>query len=283
VIPEIFHTSQPKNEVLKKHIHSFYFHQVDNSMSNKQIVFFPNTKNAVTIYKNAIKVEVSKTPKQIKIIQNKMDGYLFLYGGIQQKAVISEITTPFDKIGIIFEPLGINHFVEDNYIGRQIRSDYYFPPIESKLKPIIDSVYAATTIEKRVELLENFFLNQINFNFKEPVLKEALNLIEDYHGKLKINELVKKLNIEEKTLLRKFKNHLNCTPKHYSKVHQFRTALTKYFDSNKKINSLTDLAHNNYYYDQSDFIKSFKSLTGNKPSFFFKQINNFGNEIYWFN
>lgn len=281
VTQEIFQTFKPKSEILKKYIDSFYFHKDDNSIKSKKIVFFPNTKNALTIYKNAKRVVISKKPMHIKITNHESYNYLYFYGGIQHNAIITEINTPFDKIGIIFHPLGMNHFIIENYTGREIRSDYHFPPIERKLKLIIDSVYGTDNFGERLEILENFFIDNLNKDFNEPIVEKAINLLENFNGKLKISQLADKLNVEEKTLLRKFRNHLNCTPKHYAKVLKFRKALTLHINSKEKRN-LTDLAHNQHYYDQSDFIKSFKSLTGKNPSFFFNQVEDLGNDIYWF-
>ena len=278
---EKFKAYKPKNEILKKYIDSFYFHQADNSIESRKIVFFPNTKNALTIYKNT-KQEISNLkPLHMKISPSNENNYVFLYGGIQQNYVVSEINPPFDKIGVIFQPLGMNHFIDKTCLGKILTKNYHFPIMEKKFINSIDSIYAVDNLEKRMEKLENFFLNQISTDFDDDILKKAITIIENNNRKLKISQLADELNIEEKSLLRKFKNHLNCTPKHYSKVYQFRKTLSSYLDS-KENKNLTDLALNNLYYDQSDFIKNFKVLTGIKPSYFFKQINNLGNNIYWF-
>lgn len=278
---EKFISVKPKNEVLSKYIDSFYFHQNNEKDYSKKIVFFPNTKNALTIYKNSETKIINKKPLHVKIIPSENCNYFFLYGGIQQNYVVSEAVPPFDKIGVVFLPLGMNHFIEEKYLGKILRNDYYFPSIEKKILLSIDKVYKAKDIETRVALLETFFLKQINYTFHEPTLKKAINYIEEYKGKIKIGDLSSLLHVEEKTLLRKFRNHLNCTPKHYAKVFQFREAMRIYIKK-KECKNLTTLAISNNYYDQSDFIKIFKKLTGTKPTSFFKNINDLGNDIYWF-
>ncbi len=278
---EKFISVKPKYKALKNYIDAFYFHSSDEQNASKKIIFFPNTKNALTIYKN-VKLEIKNTfPMHMKISPSEEDNCVFLYGGIQQNYVISEMNPPFDKIGIVFKPLGMNYFIDEIYLGKMLKNTYDFPSIGKRMSDYINAIYATDTVEKRVEILELFFLNQINDHFDEPVLEKAIDIIENSNGKLKISQLADALNIEEKTLCRKFKNHLNCTPKHYSKVFQFRKALSNYVKE-KENKNLTELALNNEYYDQSDFIKNFRKLTGNKPSFFFKQIHDLGNEIYWF-
>lgn len=281
-VNEKFTVIKPKDPKLKKLIHAFYFHQNDTPNEIKRIVFFPNTNNALTIYKNAELITVSEDPKHFRILDSNENDFLLLYGGIQETAIISEIHAPFDKIGIVFKPLGMNHFINDRCIGRHLKKEFNFYPIEQKLKPYLKYVYATDDLDQRVEKLEGFFLDNICHSFSEPKIKKAIQMIESFDGKIKISELADTLSMHKKTLLRKFKYHLNCTPKHYCKVYQFRNALNMYH-KHKQRKSLTDLAYSCHYYDQSDFIKNFKALAGKNPSFFFNQVDTFSDEIYWFN
>ncbi|WP_333693638.1 helix-turn-helix domain-containing protein [Flavobacterium sp.] len=273
-----FKSFTPKNETLKKYISTIYFHQSEHIQAIEKIVFFPNTHNALTIYKNATCELKSSKPKHIRIKNHSNDNYLFFYGGIQSNYVVSEIYSPFDKIGIVFKPLGINYFFKKPNLGKSVQNNFCFPEIEEEMMPIVDSIYQTDNIEKRLDMLEEFFLNRFNSSFNESDLSKAIEAIEFSNGTLKVGEIAEMLNIAHKTLIRKFKKHLNCTPKQYSKVYKFRRALSNY-QKNKK---LTNLAIDINYYDQSNFIREFKDLTGIKPSVFFKNIQYLGHDIYWF-
>jgi hypothetical protein len=50
---ENFISLKPSNPRLNEYIESYYFHKSDGINSVSKIIFFPNTKNALTIYKNA--------------------------------------------------------------------------------------------------------------------------------------------------------------------------------------------------------------------------------------
>ncbi|WP_412476231.1 helix-turn-helix domain-containing protein [Flavobacterium sp. TBRC 19031] len=278
---ESFTSIKPSNEKLNDYIESYYFHKSDSKNSVSKIIFFPNTKNALTIYKNA---DFSLNNNHIKIarIINKSDtGYVTLYGGIQKNHIISEINTPFDKIGIIFKPLGINYFISDkleNILSKQ--EDYKFSHFNNKIEDYLDKVYETEDLQKRIQLLESFLISVYNHDFHDETILMAINLIENSSNKLKIIEVANELKISEKTLNRKFKSHLNCTPKHYQKVFLFRKVLEDYISRNGKI-TLTDLTYKNFYYDQSDLIKSFKTFTNKNPLKLFKELKDLGNNIFW--
>lgn len=275
---ENFTSLKPINPFLKNYIETFYFHKSSRKES-KKIVFFPNTKNALTIYKD---VNYMFDPKRhyMKVTKSNKANYTCFYLGIQKSYTISEIETPFDKIGIIFKPLGLNFFLDKQLSQIKSPENIEFKYFEKELNPILKKVYHETDLHKRLELLESFFIHQFKENDDLKTLHLAISLIENGGEKKKIKQIALELKISSKALTRKFKKHINCTPKHYSNVYFFRKALEEY-EREKKQKKLTSIAFNNNYFDQSDFIKFFKRYTGLKPTNFFKEVNDFGNEIFW--
>ncbi|MEO0404973.1 MAG: helix-turn-helix domain-containing protein, partial [Bacteroidota bacterium] len=82
------------------------------------------------------------------------------------------------------------------------------------------------------------------------------------------------LNVDRKTINRNFKKHLNCSWRDYNRLIKFRKAIdlcTKKMDEK----TLTQLSLESNYYDQSDFIRHFQSLTGFSPQHFFRTVTNF--------
>jgi YesN/AraC family two-component response regulator len=69
--------------------------------------------------------------------------------------------------------------------------------------------------------------------------------------------------------------------KEYLDIVRFRKALNMYQTIEKKP-LLTSIALENGYYDQSEFIKHFKKVTGYNPKKLFKNIQHLGNEdTFW--
>lgn len=277
---ETFISIKPQSEILKKHIDSFYFHSADENEITKRIIFFPNLNNALTIYNNASLKIKSIEPTHVEVEKTTYPNFAFLYGGIQHSYVVSEMHTPFDKIGIIFKPLGINHFTNCENLGRILKKNYSFPYFEQSMHNTIIKLFNCSILEERIKLLEDFFLESFKEDFKELIIEKAIKIIENSNDKISVKDIAKQIHVSERTLNRKFQNHLNCSTKHYMKVFLFRKSLNQFYNKNKKI-KLIDLALNNFYYDQPDFTKNFKSLTGRNPKEMFCKINNLGNNIYW--
>lgn len=275
---ENFTSLKPINPFLKNYIETFYFHKSSNNQL-KKIVFFPNTKNALTIYKD-VDYQFDQKSHYMRVTKSNNPNYTCFYLGIQNSYAISEIDSPFDKIGIIFKPLGLNFFIDKSLSQIKTPENIEFNYLYKDIMPILNKVYNQTDQLKRLELLESFFLNQFKENEDLRIINMAIKLIENGGEKKRISQIADELKISSKSLVRKFKKHLNCTPKHYSNVFYFRKALEEY-EKEKKKKKLTSIAYNNNYFDQSDFIKFFKRFTGLNPKKFFNEVHDFGNDIYW--
>jgi len=192
---------------------------------------------------------------------------------------VGKIQTPFNKIGIVFQPLGINNFIEFplcKVIDESPKANFdYFG---DSFNITLHQVYATDIIEQKVNLLDGFFINMLN-PFKEERLNDAVRLI--FEKELAVQQLSDTLGMNRKTLFRLFKKHLNCAPKEFLTIVKFRKALNLYQRQDHKP-QLTAFAYENEYYDQSDFIKHFKKVTGFNPKKFFSNISHLGSEdTFW--
>ena len=274
---ESFITQKPNNSLLHSTISYYYFHNSLVDTLHKKFIYYPNTKNALTIYKNS-KVSYSKN-NSISTPENNF--YSILYSGIQKQFRTAEIVAPFNKIGIVFQELGINHFINiplsditNNPIDKSF--DYF----GDEFIQLCNSIYSEKNIDQKIDLLDAFFIKK-HYPFTEEKLELSMSLIANSEKKVTIKEHAKKCGVSEKTLSRLYKKHLCCTPKDYANIVQFRRALNDYLLLNKK-SSLTELAIDNKYYDQAQFINHFKKLTGLNPKTFFKNIQHLGYEdTFW--
>jgi len=132
----------------------------------------------------------------------------------------------------------------------------------------------------KVKLLDGYFESQL-VGFEEDRLEKAIDCLVNSSEKYTVEKLATEVAVSRKTLLRLFTKHLNCSVKDYIHIVQFRKAVETYQASQKKL-QLGEVAHRNNYYDQSDFIKRFKKITGFNPKRFFKDIKHLGNEdTFW--
>ncbi len=272
-----FITEKPQDELIRQYISYYYFHRKERG-DPTEFLFYPHIKNGLTVYKNS-KTIVSHNKASTKPDPNV--DYTFLYSGLEMQATYVSITPPFDKIGIAFQPLGINYFV-DQSLGDLLsnRNSIQFDYFRQNILPVMEQVYACNDTGKKAQLLDQYFLDQL-VGFSEQRLQQAINLLIASAKKFTVEELAKTLAVSRKTLLRLFQRHLNCSVKDFIHIVQFRKAVKQYQISQKKP-QLGEVAHNNDYYDQSDFIKRFKKITGFNPKRFFTDIVHVGNEdTFW--
>lgn len=277
-MPESFKTFQPKSELLRKVIDHYYFHSNDVNGHSTYFTFYPHYKHALTIYKNS-KVE-RKSEYQAKACPT-LRGYNLTYTSLINHFAQAEIVGPFNKIGVVFQPLGINHFI-NGHINRDVKSPFHldFSLFQTSMKNCLDGVFHEENTDIKVEKLDEYFLSIYN-HFKAELLQEAIEIALNGSEEYNVHSLAKELDVSRRTLLRLFRRHLNSSTKDYLKMIKFRKAVKVYQESIKRMN-LSDLTYQVNYNDQSEFIHHFKKLTGFSPKSFFENLHTISNlGTYW--
>jgi AraC-like DNA-binding protein len=142
-----------------------------------------------------------------------------------------------------------------------------------------DELFNLTTIHERLKLIENYFTNKmIKMEVKEDTLFKAARVFMDInHGNVILNHLSSKLNVSQKTLENKFNNSIGITPKAYCRLIRFISCVKNY---NASQTTLTNLAYENNFSDQSHFIKEVRRFTGLSPRKYFSQSQGIQEDIF---
>lgn len=119
----------------------------------------------------------------------------------------------------------------------------------------------------RIALVENFLLNRLaiaepKFN-KIGVVSDVMKEIRRYDFFDNIENVASRYGITSRYLQKIFLQYTGLTPKLYSKINRFQNSLQLVL---KRESSLTAIAYDCGYFDQSHFIREFKSFTGYTPS-----------------
>ena len=120
---------------------------------------------------------------------------------------------------------------------------------------------------ERIVLIENFLLERLSACGKKMnkigVVNDIMNEIgrEDFYEN--INGLALRYGITSRYLQKLFLQYTGLTPKLYTKINRFQNSLKLV---SKKDRSLTAIAYDCGYFDQSHFIREFKYFTGSTPS-----------------
>jgi len=273
-----FISKSPKSEVLSQFISHYYFHKSTELNQKLDFHYYPNTKNALTIYANS-KVEIIDGAHS-RTLPND-EGLTIQYSHLFNQIGRAEIIGPFRKVGIVFEPLGLNHFVEQN-LGKVIKQgvnldfSYFGTPFEA----VLEEVFATEDVSLRVKLLDDFFCSAL-LDFQDVRFKEIITYLNNDDSQFSVDTIANREKINRKTLLRLFNKHLDCTPKDYISLIQFRKAV-ELFHKNEGDGTLTEIALDSNYYDQSSFIKHFRKKTGFNPKSFFNKLTQYGkHSTFW--
>ncbi|MGE0932637.1 helix-turn-helix domain-containing protein [Peijinzhouia sedimentorum] len=259
---------KPKNKTLKKYIAGYYFMTKGESKLPLQYLTFPNNLCIVSATQNSIvkigeeKIIVTPSKKE-KVITDLVVRYTKPFKVLYQE--------PTNEITIKFKPLGINRFVP-NFSEYTMNGFYMdFQPFDD-LNFEMRCIFYIENRNEQIERLESYWLSKL----KNVELDRLEDIVSDLEGELSIAEISKKHKISRQYLNKIFLKNIGKTPSEYRKVHKFRKALLDF----QKVNNLTELSYESFFYDQSHFIKEFKSLTNIKPSSFFKNIDS-TKEVAW--
>jgi AraC-like DNA-binding protein len=119
---------------------------------------------------------------------------------------------------------------------------------------------------KRLAILSAFLEMRLDRDRRElPLVFASINRIIETHGLIDVGTLSAELSLSHRQFERKFKEFSGFAPKLYSRIARFQAALSEY-GSGK---SLTNIAYDCGYYDQSHFINDFREFSGYNPKVYF--------------
>jgi AraC-like DNA-binding protein len=259
----------PRNNLLKKYIEGYYFISEDKKSEQIKYYTFPNNfcilsinqKAKVALKENSYLVTSAKTDE---ISTDIVIRYTEPIEVVYKNAV--------DEITIYFKPLGVNHFIDSPTIFKQpsMVNVIPFADFEEQMRVIFNQ----SDREIQIELLENYWLSK--FEVKNLLLMEQI--LADVESDLNMEDIALKYGVSRKHINTLFLKHMGKPPSEYRKIYRFRNALLEH----KKSKNLTVLSHSSLFYDQSHFIRDFKTLTKISPGKFFKTVDTDKENIWLF-
>jgi len=119
--------------------------------------------------------------------------------------------------------------------------------------------------DQQVTIISEYLKQLIQNTSSDPdkSIKLAVSSIIKTKGVMPIKELREQLYITERTFERRFNKEVGVTPKQFAKIIQFSFSYNHLQESD--YTTLTNIAYENGFSDQSHFIRSFKRYTGATP------------------
>lgn len=264
----------PLHPKIREHIPYYYFLQENDPESHFEFWHYPHYYSTLNICKNS---QVIINDETRYVLSNKEREYVFVYSQNTKRAKKAILQGSHDIIGVVFNPLGINHFLSTpSTITKQ---EYILNEWGDTFNHHLKRVFDTPGLLTKTRLLDELF-QAIYRDFQAPILDRALSQVINSKGNISLNELCALLKVNRRTLLRYFKQHLGYSFRDFKAVVKFRTALHQ---GVKEMNptKLGHLAYNAHYYDQSDFIKHFKSKTNETPKRIINQLSTVTDQLFW--
>jgi AraC-like DNA-binding protein len=272
---ERFQTFTPRNPDIREHVAYYYLHSSLKPDFETNFIYYPHYRNGLTTYIGS-DVVLSEFGSKVTPCSKKSASTFFARN--YDAAIDVHLKGPFYKLGIAFEPLGLNHFINRPFCEiapeRVNRFTEFGDQYDTLVKKLVKSDASPT------EALDAYLLSQ-KTSFSNERLQSVLDILFEKGCELSIQTLAESLGMSRKTLLRDFQKDLACSVKTYQKLIRFRQALNTYQQAVNK-STFTELALDHSYYDQPAFIKNFKQITGLNPRSFFEKLKQYGQaDTFW--
>jgi methylphosphotriester-DNA--protein-cysteine methyltransferase len=127
-----------------------------------------------------------------------------------------------------------------------------------------EKLTTVSTDRQRIKVVEQFLLSELKDIQADRLVVEAVKLIYQSKGTIRIKELNEKLFISQSPFEKRFRKVVGTSPKKFSSIVRFNTVL----DSLNETKSLIEICYENNFFDQAHFIKDFKQFTGDTPEKF---------------
>ena len=241
-------------EKLKPYIK--YFVVSENDLESEYKVF-PSSGLVIGFqYKGQLTTIKNNTERKLKSagITGISDSYKFF----KNSAGIGTILVYFTEIGFI-------HFSSNpanELFNLSLSLDEIFE--KNKVEEVEEKLAISTTDNQRIKVVEQFLLSQLKNIETDKLIIQAVKLIYQSKGTIRVNELNEKLFISQSPLEKRFRKVVGTTAKKFASIVRFNSVL----DNMSETKSLLEICYENNFFDQAHFIKDFKQFTGDTPEKF---------------
>jgi len=204
---------------------------------------------------------------QLAVIKNNTESKLTSAGitGITDGYKIFKNSTNIGTVLVYFTEIGFTHFAShpaNELFNLSLSLEDVFD--RKNISEVEEKLATATTDKHRIKIVEQFLISQLKDIQTDKLIVEAVKLIYQTNGTIRIKELNEKLFISQSPFEKRFRKVVGTTAKKFASIVRFNTVL----DNLSNTKSLTEICYENNFFDQANFIKDFKQFTGDTPENF---------------
>lgn len=204
---------------------------------------------------------------QLATVKDNTESKLTTAGitGITDGYKIFKNSADIGTVLVYFTEIGFTHFAShpaNELFNLSLSLEDIFD--KNSVAEVEEKLTIATTDKQRLKIVEQFLLSQLKDIETDKLIVEAVKLIYQSNGTIRIKELNEKLFISQSPFEKRFRKVVGTTAKKFASIVRFNTVLDNLNDSK----SLTEICYENNFFDQAHFIKDFKQFTGDTPENF---------------
>jgi len=204
---------------------------------------------------------------KLSVIKDNVENKLASAGitGISDSYKIFKNSAGIGTVLVYFTEIGFAHFSEspaNELFNLSLSLDDIFD--KSKVNEAGEKLAVASTDKQRIKIVEHFLLKQLKSIQTDKLIVEAVQLIYQSKGTIRIKELNEKLFISQSSFEKRFRKVVGTTAKKLASIVRFNAVL----DNLNNTQSLTAICYENNFFDQAHFIKDFRQFTGDTPEKF---------------
>lgn len=187
--------------------------------------------------------------------------------GLTDSYRIFKNTAGTGTVLVYFRETGASAFFEEplhELFSESLSLDHFIN--KSILDVLEDRLSSVNSDKERIDLVEHFLISRLKILPKDQLVLSALELIYQSKGTIRIHELAEKLNTSQSPLEKRFRKVVGASPKKFASLVRLNTIVK----NPQNIGTLTEKGYEAGYFDQSHFIRDFKSFTGETPENFFR-------------
>lgn len=245
-------------EQLKMHIDKYWYCQIDNLTNATLSIPFLHHE---LVFNFSDDYNVARYSEKKLILQNSKSWIT----GIQTSPVLVNSAGKHEMAGVLFKPSGLKAFT--NYHSNDFTNYFVDSTLvfDKTFRDLVEKIESTQTAKSKITLIENYLIQKLNADNSPQYLKLSLKIFDlASDKKLLIRDICHQLSISNKSLIKAYQKHIGLTPVKYVQLQSINKAL--HVLSKEPQQSLTKLAYDLNFYDQSHFINSFKETTSMTPS-----------------
>lgn len=191
-------------------------------------------------------------------------------GGLHQQRYLLKLPPDTEIISVRFKP-GAFKYVFSGALNEFANEKIPVVDLwQSAGKQLSQKLRRNQTPGEKIELIGGFIIDQLN-DGRYSVIDETVRHIMNHRGLVDLPDLEQKSHLSSAQFRKRFREEVGLSPKKYSKIIRINSVISEFYSNQQGL--LLDLAYAHDYYDQSHFIKEFKSIVGQTPTQYLAELS----------